>query len=136
MNNYLNIAQVKISQPGIKNNPNPYDPASIAVFHDICIVFDIESKQITRKSRCQENVKYRRLYCYVANILSSDSSNEKSSLVNIKRSTYYEHAKRFVGLLESGDKATVKLWEKYSEESILYHSYSDKFKNSNNANSN
>lgn len=107
---------------------NPDDPTSIEVLADMCKVFDLYSEQITSKTLHEKYFKYRRLYCYITNVLCSEKSNDISALVNICRGTWLLHAKQCIEFFNCCDSRFMRLWERYVAESELWEKHFNKRK--------
>jgi len=103
-------------------NPNPNDPTPLGVFTDICNVFGLQNELFLLKDQREDTVKFKRLYCYVANVLTSASSDKIAAMINCHRATYYWHAEICVQLFESNDYMFMALWERYVNGSLIWNS--------------
>jgi hypothetical protein len=111
---------VIVGIPAKKTPIDPNDPTPIEILSDMCQAFRIDPIQITSILRSEERVKYRRIYCYLANVLSSASSDEKAAIINKDRGTYYHHAKKCADWFESNDREFMASWSIYLENSKLW----------------
>lgn len=110
--------------PGGKSIIDPDDPTCLEVLADLRQVFGLTTEQVTAEDfRGEDFVKYRRLYCYVANVLSSEPSDRKSSLVNLSSCTYRYHTKKCIKWFELADPQFMILWDIYSSKSELWNKH-------------
>lgn len=98
-------------------------PSAIEVLADVCYVFDLTTEDITKRGRREENIEIKKLYCYVANVLTNERSGEISLLMNRGRGTYLSHVDNCVAMFESGDSTFMKYWNKYINKSRIWAKY-------------
>lgn len=103
--------------------PDPNDPTPLEILADMCKALSILPEQVTTKDKDEHYIRYRRLYCYLANVLSSESSGEKAKIVNVQRGTYLFHAKKCASMFESNDRPFMRLWHEYAFKSKLWHMF-------------
>jgi len=103
--------------------PTPGDPSAREVLEDICRVFGVSEEALMSESKEEDVVKYRRLYFYVANVLTSVNSTRISALINRDRGTYLWHLGVCVSMFESGDDKFIALWNIYTKGSLIWNTH-------------
>lgn len=98
-------------------------PTALEVFADVCQAFDITAEQITTKNRGENNVGCKRIFCYVANVLTNERSGAISLLINKHRGTYLSHVKYCINMFESNDARFMKRWNEFLHRSKIWDKY-------------
>lgn len=95
-------------------------PSALEVLADVCYVFDLTTEDITKRGRREENIEIKKLYCYVANVLTNERSGEIALLMNRGRGTYLSHVDNCVAMFESNDARFMRYWNKYISKSRVW----------------
>lgn len=96
------------------------------ILEEMATIFEVSIEEIVSKSKKGELVKIRRLYYYVARILTNSRQENISELINRDRSCIPHHVTLVMNWIRLKDSDFIKIWETYTSKSVIWNTYNNK----------
>jgi len=102
--------------------PTP-SPTLESILIDVCNCFNQDIEMIKSKRRCIEYVNCRRIYSYVAHVLTNEACYDVASLINRNHTTYLDRVEQCFGWFGINEADFIEDWNAYTTRSIIWREY-------------
>lgn len=102
-----------------KNNPPTLDE----ILLDVCQSFNEPIDDVLGKKRKEDLVKCRRIYFYVANVLTNESCDAIAGKINKDHTTYLFHIENCECWFRIGEPKFMSQWETYLSNTGVWYRY-------------
>lgn len=98
-------------------------PTLDQILDDICACFNVSAEMVKSPRQYNKYVIPRRIYCYVAHVLTNESCDSIADFINRDHTTYLDRVDQCFGWFEIDDEKWKKEWHKYIYHSKIWYKY-------------
>ncbi len=103
--------------------PKTKEPSIEEILIDVCRCFNVPVEMVKSTSQYYIHVIPRRIYCYVAHVLTNDSCSKISGLINRDHSTYVDRVDQCLGWFKIKEPGFMEDWDTYTRKSQIWREY-------------
>lgn len=98
-------------------------PALEEILQDVCDVFGQPIEKMTMPGKKEEVVMCKRIYCYVATLLTDATFKVIGVLINKDHTTVMHHRASVIDWKSVNDSIFMKTWKKYTGNSKIWYEF-------------
>lgn len=98
-------------------------PSLEEILADVCRCFRQDAEMIKSPSRCSKYTVPRRIYCYVAHVLTNESCDNVADFINRNHTTYLDRVTQCFGWFEINEANWMEDWNVYLSKSQVWGEY-------------
>lgn len=98
-------------------------PSLGEIIEDVCVCFGQDIEMIKSPSQCNRHITPRRIYCYVAHVLTNETCASISNFINRDHTTYLDRVDQCLGWFEINEASFMDDWNIYISKSAIWREY-------------